>query len=82
MSVRHQQWRPRASCWRIEHCEGVTIDLSGMNNVTLSPDKRTAVVGPGAKWIQVYSTLDPLGYPVPGGRAGDVGVRGLVSGGR
>ena len=60
---------------------GVTVDLSGMNSVTLSDDKATASVQPGAKWIQVYETLDPLGYAIPGGRAGDVGVGGLTSGG-
>ena len=60
---------------------GVTIDMSGMNSVTLSVDKTTALVQPGAKWIHVYETLDPLGYAIPGGRAGDVGVGGLTSGG-
>ena len=60
---------------------GVTIDLSSMNSVALSADKQTASVQPGAKWIQVYETLDPLGYAIPGGRAGDVGVGGLTSGG-
>ncbi len=60
---------------------GVTIDMSGMNSVTLSADKSVALVQPGAKWIHVYETLDPLGYAIPGGRAGDVGVGGLTSGG-
>jgi len=60
---------------------GVTIDMSGMKSVTLSEDKTTASVQPGAKWIQVYEALDPLGYSIPGGRAGDVGVGGLTSGG-
>lgn len=62
--------------------DGVTINLSGMNSVTLSADKTVASVQPGAKWIQVYEALDPLGYAVPGGRAGDVGVGGLTSGGK
>ena len=60
---------------------GVTIDLSGMNGVTLSKDKTTASVQAGAKWIHVYEVLDALGYAIPGGRAGDVGVGGLTSGG-
>ena len=55
--------------------------MSSMNSVTLSADNTTALVEPGAKWIQVYETLDPLGYAIPGGRAGDVGVGGLTSGG-
>lgn len=60
---------------------GVTIDMSHMDSVALSGDKTTALVQPGAKWIQVYEALDPLGYAIPGGRAGDVGVGGLTSGG-
>ena len=55
--------------------------MSGMNSVALTADNSTALVQPGAKWIQVYETLDPLGYAIPGGRAGDVGVGGLTSGG-
>ena len=61
---------------------GVTIDLSGMNRVMLDENQSLASVGPGAKWIQVYQTLDPLGWAIPGGRAGDVGVGGLTSGGK
>lgn len=60
---------------------GVTIDMSGMNSVTLDINQSLASVGPGAKWIQVYEALDPLGWAIPGGRAGDVGVGGLTSGG-
>ncbi|KAL8993094.1 MAG: hypothetical protein Q9188_007416 [Gyalolechia gomerana] len=61
--------------------EGVTIDLGRMNDVTLSADKTTAAVGPGAKWAQVYNVLDAQGYAIPGGRAGGVGVGGLTTGG-
>ncbi|KAL8932158.1 MAG: hypothetical protein Q9216_006943 [Gyalolechia sp. 2 TL-2023] len=61
--------------------DGVTIDLVRMNDVTLSADKTTAAVGPGAKWAQVYSVLDAQGYAIPGGRAGGVGVGGLTTGG-
>lgn len=60
---------------------GVTIDLSRMQDVTLSADKTTASVQPGAKWIHVYTVLDAQGYAIPGGRAGDVGVGGLTTGG-
>lgn len=62
--------------------EGVTVDLSDMKSVTLSDDNTTAAVQPGAKWIDVYETLDPLGFAIPGGRAGNVGVGGLTSGGK
>ena len=61
--------------------KGVTIDLRGMRRTTLSADKQTVSVQPGAKWGDVYTTLDPLGYAIPGGRSSDVGVGGLVLGG-
>ncbi|KAL8665662.1 MAG: hypothetical protein Q9168_007656 [Polycauliona sp. 1 TL-2023] len=35
----------------------------------------------GAKWVEVYNHLTPLGWVIPGGRAGTVGVGGLTSGG-
>ena len=60
---------------------GVTIDLSAMNNVTLNVNQKLASVEPGARWIQVYEALDPLRWAIPGGRAGTVGVGGLTSGG-
>ena len=61
--------------------DGVTIDLSAMNQVSLSADNTTASIGPGCRWRDVYDTLGPLGYAVPGGRAADVGVAGLTLGG-
>ena len=52
-----------------------------MRSVSLDKKKKTATVQTGAKWIDVYNYLDPLGYAIPGGRAGDVGVGGLTTGG-
>ncbi|KAL8820863.1 MAG: hypothetical protein Q9191_007428, partial [Dirinaria sp. TL-2023a] len=60
---------------------GVTIDLRQMKQTTLSTDKKTASVEPGSKLGEVYTTLDALGYAIPGGRASDVGVAGLTLGG-
>ena len=60
---------------------GVTIDLRQMRKTTLSADKQTVAVGPGAKWGEVYEYLDDLGAAIPGGRASDVGVAGLTLGG-
>ncbi|KAL8843898.1 MAG: hypothetical protein Q9176_001593 [Flavoplaca citrina] len=56
--------------------EGVTIDLRGMRSVSLNQENKTATVQPGAKWLEVYNYLSPLGYAIPGGRAGLVGVGG------
>ncbi|TLS29219.1 hypothetical protein PpBr36_01694 [Pyricularia pennisetigena] len=60
---------------------GVTLDLARLSQVKVSPDRETTSIGPGARWVQVAATLDPLGLAVVGGRMGDVGVSGLVLGG-
>ncbi|KAH8886210.1 FAD-binding domain-containing protein [Thozetella sp. PMI_491] len=60
---------------------GVTIDMSGMNSVSLSSDQSLASVGAGAAWLNVYETLDPFNVSVAGGRNGLVGVGGLLVGG-
>ncbi|KAI9651738.1 MAG: hypothetical protein M1831_000488 [Alyxoria varia] len=61
--------------------QGVTIDLGLLHGVTLSGDKKTVDIGPGARWIDVYESLEPLDISVSGGRVSDVGVGGLVLGG-
>jgi FAD binding domain len=60
---------------------GVTIDMSGINQVTVSSDQSYTSVGPGNRWIDVYLKLDALGLAVLGGRVSAVGVGGLVTGG-
>jgi FAD/FMN-containing dehydrogenase len=61
---------------------GVTIDMSAINQVTVSADQMLTSIGPGARWIDVYLKLDALGLAVPGGRISEVGVGGLVTGGQ
>lgn len=60
---------------------GVTIDLANINGIEIHPETKTASVGPGNRWGDVYSTLQSAGYSVPGGRDSTVGVGGLVTGG-
>ncbi|KAE8371597.1 FAD-binding domain-containing protein [Aspergillus bertholletiae] len=60
---------------------GVTIDLSGLNSTTYDPKTSVASIHPGARWRSVYSTLGDHSVAVSGGRAGTVGVGGLVTGG-
>lgn len=60
---------------------GITVDLGLMNMTTLNPDTKVASIQPGARWNQVYTTLDPQGLTVAGGRAGTVGVAGFLTGG-
>ncbi|KXJ97312.1 hypothetical protein Micbo1qcDRAFT_181829 [Microdochium bolleyi] len=61
--------------------DGVTIDMSKLNHVTVSKDRKTVEVGAGNRWVNVYSQLDPQGLTVVGGRVDTVGVSGLITGG-
>lgn len=61
--------------------DGVQVDLGQLKHVVVSADQQTTAIGPGARWFDVYSTLDPLGLTVPGGRVATVGVGGLITGG-
>jgi FAD/FMN-containing dehydrogenase len=74
--IRHTAW---AGASNIEG--GVTIDLSVMKGLKVSPDKSFVSVEPGNRWADVYSRLEPLGIAVSGGRWGNVGVGGLLTGG-
>lgn len=57
------------------------IDLAAVNQVTVAPDQKTTSIGPGNRWLDVYTKLDALNLTVPGGRVASVGVGGLVTGG-
>ncbi|KAJ7051175.1 FAD binding domain protein [Mycena amicta] len=61
--------------------DGVTIDLSGLDAISLSADHSVVRVGTGASWLQVYQALDQHGVSAAGGRNGQVGVGGLLLGG-
>ena len=51
--------------------DGVTIDLSAINQVNVSINRMIASVGPGARWGEVYSQLDTMGLAVAGGRVAE-----------
>lgn len=61
---------------------GVQIDLKGMRSITVSEDRKTTSIQPGAKWEEVYFKLDAMNLAVPGGRDAGVGVGGLSLGGK
>ncbi|RYP48693.1 hypothetical protein DL768_005473 [Monosporascus sp. mg162] len=61
--------------------EGILIDMSKFNQVSLSGDGQVASIGPGLRWGQVTSVLEQQGAAVVGGRLPDVGVGGLILGG-
>ena len=62
--------------------DGVMIDLSGMRNVSVDAEKRTARVEGGATWRDVDAASQAHGLATPGGLISDTGVAGLtLSGG-
>ncbi|KAI0133500.1 hypothetical protein BJ170DRAFT_715547 [Xylariales sp. AK1849] len=60
---------------------GITVSLQYLNEISVSDDRRTVVVGAGSRWRDVYAALETHGLTVVGGRDADVGVGGLVLGG-
>ena len=60
---------------------GVLIGLTDLNELQLSTNQSYVSVGPGRRWQDVYSYLEPFGLVVLGGRVGIVGVPGLLLGG-
>ncbi|KAF2745054.1 FAD-binding domain-containing protein [Sporormia fimetaria CBS 119925] len=60
---------------------GVLIDLVKLNHIEVSTDRTTVTVGPGNRWLVVYTAIQPLGLIVVGGRDADVGVGGFLLGG-
>lgn len=61
---------------------GVLIDLKRLNHVNVASDRKTVDIGPGNTWMEVYSSLEPVGLSVVGGRASSVGVGGFLLGGK
>lgn len=59
--------------------DGIAVSLEDMNEIELSSDKKTAVVGPGNRWGAVYRKLAAHDVAVVGGRASDVGLGLVVS---
>jgi FAD/FMN-containing dehydrogenase len=62
-------------------CDGIVIDLSGMNGVVVGSDNRTAQIAGGARASDVLAVTDPLGVAAVAGSFGAVGMAGFTSGG-
>lgn len=60
---------------------GITIDLSGLKTINVSPDRKIAQVGAGNTWGDVYSTLGRQNLSAVGGHFATIGVGGLTLGG-
>ena len=60
--------------------DGVTLDLGRLSSVTYDPETKLASVGPAGRWSEVYKQLEAQGVMVAGGRDGNVGVGGFMTG--
>ncbi len=61
---------------------GLIIDISAMNQVTLSPDNQAVRIGAGAQLIDIYRQMfDEAKVAIPGGTCPLVGIAGLTQGG-
>ncbi|KAH8798658.1 hypothetical protein F5884DRAFT_905674 [Xylogone sp. PMI_703] len=60
---------------------GIVIDLSRLNDIKLSKDESTALIGTGSRWQDIYRCLEERGLAVTGARGGSVGVGGFTLGG-
>jgi FAD/FMN-containing dehydrogenase len=62
-------------------CEGIVIDLSVMNGVSLGFDHRNVQISGGARASDVLAVTDPLGLAAVTGSCSSVGMTGLTLGG-
>ncbi len=60
---------------------GLVVDLSTMNGIAVSSDRRSVQVGAGNDLINVYTALANRGLTIPAGSCPTVGVGGLALGG-
>jgi hypothetical protein len=60
---------------------GVTIDLTLLNNIVYDPTTENISFGPGVRWKDVLGELQPYNRVVAGGREGQTGVGGFLLGG-
>tara|TARA_R110002003_G_scaffold141_19_gene13004 strand:- start:6447 stop:6809 length:363 start_codon:yes stop_codon:yes gene_type:complete len=60
---------------------GVLLSTTNLDTLALNDDKSVVSVGPGKRWADVYTYLQPHDLVAVGGRVGQIGVPGLLLGG-
>lgn len=61
--------------------DGILIDLSGMKNIGIDPERRVARAGGGCTWADFDRAAHTFGLATPGGVVSTTGVAGLTLGG-
>jgi FAD/FMN-containing dehydrogenase len=61
--------------------DGIVIDVTDMNQVSVSSDRKTAVIGAGSRLGDIYSARSAEGLTIPAGTCPRVGISGLTLGG-
>ncbi len=61
--------------------DGLVLDVRGMSDVEVDPERRIARVGGGATWAQMDRATQEHGLATTGGRVSSTGVAGLTMGG-
>ena len=61
--------------------DGVVLDLRGMAEIDVDPDRRTVRIGGGCIWADVDRATQAHGLATTGGRAATTGGAGLTRGG-
>ena len=61
--------------------EGIMLDISGLRDVTVNSEDRTAVAGPGIWSTDLLKLLEPYGLAFPVAQCGTVSLSGYLLGG-
>jgi FAD/FMN-containing dehydrogenase len=62
-------------------CTGLVCDVGPLGAITIDASAQSAVVGAGARLIDVYSAIGAQGLALPAGTCPSVGIAGLALGG-
>ncbi|KAI7204840.1 hypothetical protein KC316_g510 [Hortaea werneckii] len=60
---------------------GVSIDLRRINTTAIAQDRSLVSLGSGARWRNVYASLQDTGVIIPGAECSETGVGGVILGG-